>query len=88
MVEFWKQHRLLLPSANKDWAGEIRQYYSEMVEVGAFPNNGGRLQAVLADFEFYGLAGTLQGDVSKLKVEDYWDLEPLNRVLARIRRAY
>jgi hypothetical protein len=40
------------------------------------------------DFEFYGFAGTLEGDVSKFKVEDYWDLEPLGRALERVRRTH
>ena len=84
MVEAWKHYGLLLPSAGKDGEDEVRRYYSEMVEAGAFPNDGGGRQAVLADFEFYGFAGTLEGDVSELKVEDYWDLEPLNRALAGV----
>jgi NitT/TauT family transport system substrate-binding protein len=54
--------------------------------MGTFPNDGGGLQATLEDFNFYGFAGTLEGDISKLKVEDYWDLEPLKRALAKIRQ--
>ncbi len=88
MVDTWKQHGLLLPGAGKDGEGEVRRYYSEMVELGAFPDDGGGLQAVLADFEFYGFAGTLAGDVSKLRVEDYWDLEPLKRALASVNRTH
>lgn len=83
MVEAWKQYGLL-PSAGKNIEAEIRSYYSEMVKVGAFPDNGGGLKAVKADIEFYGYAGTLEGDVSKLKVVDFWDLKPLNRALASI----
>ena len=57
-----------------------------MVEHGAFPNDGGGLDAALADFKFYGFAGTLKGDIDSLKVEDYWDLGPLNRALAKVGR--
>lgn len=83
MVEAWRRYGLL-PTTRKEQEGEIRRYYSEMVKVGAFPDNGGGLQAVLADFEFYGSAGTLEGDVRELKVEDYWDLEFLDRALAGV----
>ncbi len=84
MVQAWKQYGLLLPGAGKEQQSDICQYYSEMVEAGAFPDDGGGLQAILADFKFYGFAGTLEGDVSKLKVEDYWDLAPLNRALTAV----
>ncbi len=87
MVDAWKQYGLL-PNTGENLEDEIRRYYSEMVEGGIFPDNGGGRQAVLADFEFYGFAGTLEGDVSKLKVEDYWDLEPLGRALTSVSRAH
>ena len=38
------------------------------------------------DFEFYGFAGTIKGDLSKLKVEDYWYLAPLNKALDKLGR--
>ena len=83
MIEARKQYELPL-KGSEEKESEIRRYYSEMVEVGAFPNNGGGLQAVLEDFKFYSFAGTLKGDVSELKVEDYWDLKPLNRALGAV----
>ncbi len=88
MVDAWKKYGLLLPGAGKNGEDEVRRYYSEMVELGAFPDDGGGRRAVLADFDFYGTAGTLQGDVGKLRVEDYWDLEPLKRALTTVQRTY
>ncbi len=84
MVAAWKQYGLLPTGGGEYFEDEIRRYYTEMVEVGAFPNDGGGLQAVLADFEFYGFAGTLEGDVSKLRVEDFWDLTYLEQALSAI----
>jgi len=86
MVATWKRYGLLPSHDGKDLESEIRRYYSEMVEVGAFPNNGGGLQAALADFEFYGFAGSLEGDVTKLRVEDYWDLKYLKQALSGVRK--
>ena len=87
MIESWKRYNLL-PNVGKAWENEIHRYYSHMVETGAFSDSGGGLQAVLADFEFYGFAGTLAGDVSTLRVEDYWDLEPLKRALASVHKTH
>ena len=83
IVEAWKRYKLP-PTAGENLEDEIRHYYSDMKEIGAYPDNGGGLQAALADFHFYQLAGTLKGDVSQLKVEDYWDLRPLNRALKKL----
>ena len=40
----------------------------------------------MGDFEFYGFAGTIKGDISKLKVEDFWHLAPLNTALDKLGR--
>ena len=85
IVEVWKQYGLLQSGLGEDPEGAIRRYYSEMVSHGTFPDDGGGVKAALADFEFYGFAGTLEGDIGKLRVEDYWDLEPLNKALAAVR---
>ncbi|MFV2035135.1 MAG: ABC transporter substrate-binding protein [Halocynthiibacter sp.] len=62
---------------------KVDSFYVEAVEGGLYDANGGGEQAALADFAFYGEAGQLVGDVSTFKVEDYWDLGPLNAALAR-----
>ena len=77
IVGMRKQYNLLpdMPKKNVD---DIVPYYKETVSTGAFSDNGGGVPAVKGDFEFYGFAGTIKGDLSKLKVEDYWHLAPLN----------
>lgn len=76
----------LLPDMPAEDAKEIDPYYDEAVSVGLFSDNGGGVKAVEGDFEFYGFAGTIQGDISALKVEDYWYLAPLNTALDKLGR--
>lgn len=83
MVEAWKRLDLLPASSSGD-EKEVRRYYTEMVEVDAFPSDGGGLAAVKADFEFYTFSGTLKGDPGVLAVEDFWDLGPLTRARSRL----
>ena len=64
----------------------ILPYYQESVATGMFSGNGGGVPAVEGDFEFYGFAGTIKGDLSELEVEDYWHLEPLNAALDKLGR--
>ncbi len=74
----------LLPDLQQSKVKRINEYYQEMVSVGAFPKDGGGARAARADFEFFAFAGTLQGQPSGFKVEDYWDLNPLEMALTRL----
>ncbi len=56
------------------------------LKAGIYPNNGGGVKAVKGDFEFYGFAGTIKGDISMLKVEDFWYLAPLTKALDKLGR--
>ena len=76
----------LLPNLSPEEADRILPYYTESVNSGAFPNNGGGIKAVEADFEFYSSAGSIKGDIGKLKIEDFWYLDPLNRALHKLGR--
>ena len=49
-----------------------------------FPLNGGGAAAAKDDFAFYTLSGQLTGEPASLKVEDFWDTRPLDRVLAKV----
>jgi len=80
-----KQYNLL-PDMPAEDVAEIDGYYVEAVDTGIFDPNGGGEKAVLGDFEFYGFAGTIQGDISKLKVEDFWHLAPLDKALDKLGR--
>ena len=76
----------LLPDMDKGDVAKIMPYYTESVATNTFSDNGGGIEAVKEDFEFYGFAGTLKGDPSHLKVEDFWYLAPLNRTLDKLGR--
>ena len=73
----------LLPDMPPSDVEEIDPYYKEAVSTGIFDMNGGGEKAVKGDFEFYGFAGTIKGDISKLKVDDFWYLDPLNKALKK-----
>lgn len=85
VVELRKKYNVLtdLPA---DLEPEIEPYFVESAAAGAFPNNGGSEAAVKDDFDFYGVAGQLEGDPAALKVEDFWDFGPLNRALDKLGR--
>jgi NitT/TauT family transport system substrate-binding protein len=85
-VESWKRHGSLRSNLGPDLEDDIRRYYSEMVKDGVFPNDGGGRKAAEADLAFYHFAGTLKRDFDQLKVEDYWDLEPLHEALSAVRQ--
>jgi NitT/TauT family transport system substrate-binding protein len=63
---------------------EVVPYYEESVPTGAFPNDGGTEQSAKDDFEFYALAGQIEGDPKTLKVEDFWTFDPLTKALAKV----
>ncbi|NQW01268.1 MAG: ABC transporter substrate-binding protein [Rhodospirillales bacterium] len=76
----------LLPDMPASDAEGIDPYYAEAVETKIFDDNGGGEKAILGDFEFYDFAGTIKGDTSKLTVEEFWNLAPLNKALDKLGR--
>ncbi len=74
----------LLPDMPAELVAEIGPYFEGSVASGAFPNNGGGAEAAKADFEFNALAGKLEGDPATLVVEEFWELGPLNRAVAKL----
>ncbi|SFA81749.1 NitT/TauT family transport system substrate-binding protein [Rhizobium sp. NFR07] len=72
----------LLPDATPDMVADIEPYFAEAAP--ALPVNGGGEDAAKDDFDFYTISGALQGKAEELKVEDFWDLGPLNTALAKI----
>ena len=71
----------LLPDLAASDAERILPYYEDAVKSGIFPDNGGGGSAAAADFEFYHSAGSIEGNVERLKVENFWYLDPLTRAL-------
>lgn len=76
----------LLPDLPADLEAEILPFYQESTQSGAFPDNGGADGAWKDDFDFYSVAGQLQGDPSSLNKADFWDTGPLERALAKLGR--
>lgn len=74
-------HYELLPRLSAKKLTQIPVYFSEMVEVGAFPNDGGLKSAFASDVDFYTFAGTLTGEAKQLNEEEFWDFRPLKKVL-------
>lgn len=72
----------LLPDLGAGADEEILAYYTETAP--ALPVNAGGPEAVASDFAFYTIAGQLTGNAEDLNVNDFWDLGPLEAVLARI----
>ncbi|MDH4248840.1 MAG: ABC transporter substrate-binding protein [Deltaproteobacteria bacterium] len=84
IIDRERKARNLLSDLPKELLSEVDAYYKGAVEGGLYDPNGGGKEAALADFEFYVNAGQLTGPVSSLKVEDYWELEPLEAARAKL----
>jgi NitT/TauT family transport system substrate-binding protein len=72
----------LLPDATPDMVADIKPYFAEAA--ATLPLNGGGEDAAKDDFDFYTVSGALQGKAGDLKVEDFWELGPLNAALAKV----
>lgn len=83
VADLRKQYNLL-PDLPAEEEAEMVPYYEESAASGAFPNDGGSEQSAKDDFEFYGLAGQLEGDPATLQVADFWDFGPLGRAQAKL----
>lgn len=84
VVAEWRAKYKLLPDLPEGQVSDIGPYFEELAQAKAFPLNGGGAAAAKDDFAFYTLAGQITGDPASLKVEDFWDTRPLDRVLAKI----
>jgi NitT/TauT family transport system substrate-binding protein len=82
-VELRKKYNLL-PDLGPEADAEIEAYYKETAEAGALALNGGGAEAAADDFGFFTLSGGIEGDPASLKVEDFWELGPLNRVVEKL----
>jgi NitT/TauT family transport system substrate-binding protein len=74
----------LLPDIPADLEEELMPYYEQASEEGLFTQDCGGDQAAEEDFEFYSLAGQLEGDPGSLAVEDFWYLDPSEEALQRV----
>ncbi|MGH6860696.1 MAG: ABC transporter substrate-binding protein [Phyllobacterium sp.] len=72
----------LLPDATPEMIADIAPYFAEAAP--NIPLNGGGADAAKDDFDFYTISGALTGEAKDLKVEDFWDLKPLDAVLQKL----
>ncbi|MFL9823519.1 ABC transporter substrate-binding protein [Rhodoplanes sp. SY1] len=74
----------LLKDLPKPLADDITPYFEMAVPGGLFPTDGGGAAAAKADFDFLIAAGRFKGQNADYKVEDFWELAPLNAALAKV----
>jgi NitT/TauT family transport system substrate-binding protein len=77
-VEYRNQYNLL-PELGPEADAEIAAYYTETAEAGALPLNAGSPEAVQDDFDFFTIAGQIEGEPASLKVDDFWDFSAADR---------
>lgn len=63
---------------------QLLPYHEQAGEEGLFTTDCGGAEAAQDDFEFYTVAGTLQGEPEDFAVEDFWFLEPSEQALERL----
>jgi NitT/TauT family transport system substrate-binding protein len=79
-----REKRGLLKDLPKEVLDGVTKFYADGLKAGMFNLSGGGAAAAKADFEFYVEAGQLQGPASALKVEDFWNLGPLEKAAKKI----
>jgi NitT/TauT family transport system substrate-binding protein len=79
VVEQERAKRKLMADQPKQILDGITKFYTVATKEGVFAPGGGNADVVRSDLEFYTEAGQLQGPANSLKVEDFWDLGPLER---------
>jgi NitT/TauT family transport system substrate-binding protein len=63
---------------------ELLPYYEQASQEGVFATDCGGTEAAEADFEFYTVAGQLEGEPESLQVEDFWYFDPLEPALQAV----
>ncbi|HSE79888.1 MAG TPA: ABC transporter substrate-binding protein [Alphaproteobacteria bacterium] len=84
IIEQERAKRGLLKDQPKEVLDGVTKFYTQGVEAGLFNAKGGGADAVKSDFEFYVEAGQMQGPAASLKVEDFWDLRPLDKAQKKL----
>jgi NitT/TauT family transport system substrate-binding protein len=83
IAELRKKYNVL-PDIEQVEVDELVPAFTQGVEIGLYPQNGGSEEAVKEDFVFYTTSGSLEGDPNELKVEDYWYLDPVNAAVEKL----
>jgi len=77
IVEEERAKRNLLADQPKEILDEVVPFYIEAAKEGVYAPLEDASAVAKTDFQFYTEAGQLEGPADGLKVEDYWDLGPL-----------
>ena len=72
----------LLPDLPADVIAEAVPYYTEAVENGIYPLDGGQPQDARDDIAFLAAAGQVEGDPADIDPADYWDFTLLEAAKA------
>ena len=84
IIEEERARRNLLSDQPQEIIDEVVPFYVEAIKEGVFHPSGGGTEAAIADFEFFTEAGQLEGPASDIKVQDFWDLGPLERAREKL----
>ena len=84
VMERERAKRNLLKDLPKEVLADVTKFYTDGLKAGMFNTKGGGAEAAKADFEFYVEAGQLEGPADKLKIEDFWNLAPLEKALKKV----
>ena len=74
----------VLPDIEKLEVDELVPAFTQGVEIDLYPSNGGSVEGVKEDFQFYVTSGSMEGDPAGLNVEDYWYLTPVNEAIQKL----
>jgi len=77
IIEEERAKRNLLADQPQEILDDVTEYYEEGVEAGIWSPEGASEEIARGDFEFYVDAGQMQGPAADLKVEDFWNLAPV-----------
>lgn len=73
-----REKRGLLANQPKEALAGITNFVKLGVKSGLWNPEGGSEEIAKADLDFYTAAGQLKGPADSLKIEDFWDLGPVN----------
>lgn len=84
IIEKERAERGLLSDQPAEVLAEVESYYAEGVEAGLWNPEGASEEIARGDFEFYVASGQMEGPADSLKVEDFWDLGPIEAAKSKL----
>jgi NitT/TauT family transport system substrate-binding protein len=77
IIETERVKRKLIADQPKEVLAEVVPFYTEAIKEGVYAPLENPADVAKVDFLFYTEAGMMQGPADTLKLEDFWDLGPL-----------